>query len=437
MFLFMVLSRIKFYLIFNKNIIYNNKLQKAKFFKKLLFYLLTAIMNTFKFSFIFSCCFLILISACDEDQNSTPTVSVDQDAIQATFGNNIDLTNLANYASQSVPNYITKDNTTNNPITDAGATLGRVLFYDNNLSIDNSIACASCHKQHLAFGDDALASEGVNGTTGRHSMRLVNSRFARERRFFWDERATSLENQTTQPIQDHIEMGFSGQDGNPDFGALISKLENIEYYQELFAFVYGDTNITEARIQNALAQFIRSIQSFDSKYDAGRIQTETDIVPFPNFSTAENNGKHLFIVPAQFNSDGVRIAGGVGCNGCHTAPEFDIDPRSGNNGFVRTIDQNGLDFSVTKAPSLRDLVRNSVTSNGPFMHAGNSDALISVINHYNQIPQFNPNLDPRLAPQGSLQNLALTNQEKADLVAFLRTLSGQNIYTDEKWSDPF
>ena len=179
----------------------------------------------------------------------------------------IDFNALDNYSNQPIPTYIVKDNTPiSNPITDKGATLGRVLFYDKKLSIDNSISCASCHKQEFAFGDTAQVSIGVNGTTGRHSMRLVNSRFALENKFFWDERATSLEVQTTMPIQDHVEMGFSGVSGFPDLDSLRRKLAKQDYYKELFSFVYGDTIITENRIQKSLAQFIRSIQSFDSKF---------------------------------------------------------------------------------------------------------------------------------------------------------------------------
>jgi len=97
----------------------------------------------------------------------------------------LDLGNLANYANQPVPSYITKGNMpAHNPLTDAGATLGRVLFYDTRLSSDNTISCASCHLQELAFGDSAQASTGVNGTTARHSTRLINMRFATEVRFF-------------------------------------------------------------------------------------------------------------------------------------------------------------------------------------------------------------------------------------------------------------
>jgi cytochrome c peroxidase len=122
-------------------------------------------------------------------------------------------------------------------------------------------------------------------------MRLIHTRFGIESRFFWDERAATLELQTTQPIADHSELGFSGQNGRPNMNALLSKLRNIGYYQELFQFVYGDKLVTEARLQECLSQFIRSIQSFDSRYDAGRSLVPNDGAPFPNFTTRENEGK--------------------------------------------------------------------------------------------------------------------------------------------------
>ena len=167
----------------------------------------------------------------------------------------IDLNELFNYDDQFVPNYVNRDNTPpGNAISDAGATLGRVLFYDVNLSANNTVACAHCHKQEFAFGDNRVRSEGLNGgLTGRHSMRLVNARFSNETRFFWDERAVSLEDQTTRPIKDHVEMGFSGTDGDPTIDSLILKLSAIPYYQELFTFVYGSPEITELKMREALA----------------------------------------------------------------------------------------------------------------------------------------------------------------------------------------
>lgn len=364
-------------------------------------------------------------------------------AIKAAFGANIDPTNLANYANQGKPAYLNpaKDNTGGNTITNAKATLGRVLFYDKNLSFDNSIACGSCHKQQFAFGDTAIASKGVaGGITARHTMRLINARFAVETKFFWDERAATLEAQTTQPIQNHAEMGFSGLSGRPGIAALLTKLQSINYYNELFKFVYGDINVTEARMQECLAQFVRSIQSFDSKYDAGRATVPNDGVPFPNFTPQENLGKQTFITAPAFDATGTRIGGGAGCNACHNAPEFDIDPNAGNNSIIGKIPPGtGIDITVTRAPSLRDVTNNAGIENAPLMHTGNLPTLQNVVGHYNtiNIAPGNTNLDPRLRPNGQGQKLNLTGAEQSALVAFIKTLSGTNVYTDKRWSNPF
>ncbi|NBR37263.1 MAG: cytochrome-c peroxidase [Chitinophagales bacterium] len=335
-------------------------------------------------------------------------------AIKEKFGTRIDPTNLANYASQTKPPYILKDNTAGNTITNAKATVGRVLFYDKQLSINNTISCGSCHIQKFAFGDTAIASLGVlNGRTARHSMRLINTRFSNEVKFFWDERAATLENQTTRPIQDHAEMGFSGQSGRPGLSDLLTKLKGIGYYQELFKFAYGDQNITEARLQECLAQFIRSIQSFDAKYDEGRAVTPQDQQPFPNFTQQENMGKNLFLMPPQFNAQGVRIGGGLGCGGCHIAPEFDIHPASGNNGIIGNLNAPGIDINNTRSPSLRDIVAADGTPNGPMMHTGNLRGLQAVIGHYGTInlAPGNTRLDPKLRPNGVGQQLNLTQPE--------------------------
>ncbi|MCB9839068.1 MAG: cytochrome-c peroxidase [Phycisphaeraceae bacterium] len=355
----------------------------------------------------------------------------------------IDLNNLDNYANQPIPAYITKQNTTpGNPITDEGATLGRILFYDVRLSSNDTVACASCHRQERAFSDLPDASIGVNGTTGRHSMRLVNSRFGTERRFFWDERANTLEDQATMPIQDHNEMGFSGANGDPGIGDLIAKLEATSEYPALFEFVFGDSAITESRMQLAMAQFMRSIQSFDSKYDAGRAVSPGDGPPFPNFTINENNGKQLFLAPPAFGPGGQRIGGGAGCAGCHRPPEFDIDPLSLNNGVIGAIG-GGTDITVTRSPTMRDLINPDGTANAGFMHTnlgGTGAPVNAAINHYNNgiiLAPVNTNLDPRLTPGGSPQRLNLTPANVNDMAAFLRTLTGSNVYTDPKWSSPF
>lgn len=387
---------------------------------------------------------LLIVSSCSSeneytpleignDQNEDEVSSALSEITKTYFGDALDFENLANYANQVVPNYITKDNTGANRITNAKATLGRILFYDKSLSIDNSISCASCHKQAFAFGDIADVSMGVNGVTARHSMRLVNSRFADEARFFWDERAATLEQQTTQPIQDHVEMGFSGLNGAPSINDLLVKLLKTAYYPVIFEHVYGDTSITETRLQESLAQFIRSIQSFDSRFDQGLAQTTAINQDFPNFTALENQGKRLFITPPN--------QGGAGCVGCHRAPEFDIDPRSLNNGIISIFGTTlETDQTVSRAPSLRDVYGQNGLLNGNLMHNASKSSMAAVIAHYNAIEtDGNTNLDPRLrgGPGQNGQQLNLTTIEIEALDAFTKTLTGNAVYADDKWSNPF
>ena len=386
---------------------------------------------------------MMLISATKASPNSNTTaIAIDPYAsIKLAFGTNIDPVNLENYANQAKPVYILKNNLGNNVINDKTATLGRVLFYDKNLSINNTISCASCHKQNFAFGDTAVVSVGVEGgLTIRHSMRLINTRFANEAKFFWNERAANLNIQTTMPIVDHLEMGFSGQNGRGNINTLIGKLSTINYYKELFKFTFGDSVVTENRIQNALASFVSSIQSFDSKYDIGRAQVNNDNQPFPNFTATENQGKTLFTTPPVFNAAGLRTTGGLGCNACHNAPEFDIDPNTLNNGIIGIANStNGIDISNTRAATLRDITNATGAINTPMMHTGALRSLRAVINHYNTI-NLNPrntNLDPRLRPGGNGQNLNATDAEIAAIVAFMQTLGGNNVYVNKKWSNPF
>jgi cytochrome c peroxidase len=348
----------------------------------------------------------------------------------------LDMDNLDNYANQTLPVHYnnnvfnTFDNTpANNSITDKGATLGRVLFYDKQLSINNSTACASCHAQTLGFTDTALLSIGFDGIglTDKHSMRLGNTRFYPDSAMFWDKRAASVETQSTQPIQNEVEMGYDAVHGG--MGAVINKMNTLPYYPELFEFVYGDTVITEARIQLALAQFVRSIMSVNSKFDAGFAQVFAPqpggnvAADFPNFTASENRGKTLFL-NAPNN-------GGAGCAGCHSIPTF---------GLVANTLGNGLDAGETtvfKSPSLKN-----IGLYGPYMHDGRFATLAEVVEHYNSGVQVGPATDPKLlTPPGpggpqALQ-LNLTNQDKVDLVAFLNTLTDSVVITDAKFSDPF
>ncbi|PQA85667.1 cytochrome c peroxidase [Hyphococcus luteus] len=364
-------------------------------------------------------------------------ITIDQDAVLLAFEGAVNLSELENYAEPDIPDYITKFQD-GNRVTDAAATLGRVLFYDKSLSNNDEISCGFCHKQSLAFGDNVDYTFGQAGEQQRHTPRLVNAQYAEETNFFWNERVDSLEAQVTEPIHHPNELGFSGRLGQPDFADLVEKLEAIDYYEELFRFVFLDPEITEERLQIALGQFVRSIVSYDSRWDEGRAQVASVDDPFPNFTPDENSGKTLFTrTPAE---------GGAGCAACHRPPEFDIDPNAGHNGVVTVLDDEfSFDYENTRAPSLRDLAHGDGALNGPFMHDGAFDTLRAVIDHYDNLEvtdhadpaEFMASLDERLQTGGSPQTLNLTETEKNQLEAYLLTLGGSALYTDPKWSSPF
>src|SRR5687767_9171620 len=199
------------------------------------------------------------------------------------------------YANVELPPHFTQsgrqdDNTpAENPLTDDGATLGRVLFYDKRLSANNTTSCASCHVQAHAFADPKPFSRGFHGArTDRRAMPLVNVRYYERGRFFWDERAGNLEKMVLLPIQSRIEMG-------QDLERVIDTLSRDAMYPLLFARAFGDREITEQRIGKALAQFVRAIVSYQSRYDDGRGRAQSAQDDFADFTRQENRGKALFM----------------------------------------------------------------------------------------------------------------------------------------------
>lgn len=369
--------------------------------------------------------------ACQKDDPAEPitdTTSAQYPAVSAVL--NLDLNNLPSYTTAlptTYPPNIGVNTPANNPTTDKGATLGRVLFYDRQLSLNNTVSCASCHKQGEGFGDNRQFSAGFQGNqfTTAHSMRLANAMYYLGPQFFWDKRAPTLEFQTTQPMVNAIEMGFDNTVGGID--SLIRKLEQKDYYRELFTWVYGDADITEARMQLALAQFIRSMVSYNSKFDQGFAQVFNPAVQpgagieqnFPNYTASENRGKLIFL-RAPNN-------GGGGCGGCHTAPSFALTANSLSNGL------DAGETTVFKSPSLKN-----IGVGGPYMHDGRFATLAQVVEHYNSGIQNSPSLDNRLkTPGGQPLRLNLTQQQKDDLVAFLMTLDDTALATDSRFSNPF
>jgi cytochrome c peroxidase len=190
----------------------------------------------------------------------------------------------------------------------------------------------------------------------------------------------------------------------------------------------------------ALTDFVNSIESFDAKFDDGYTNQAALVQPFSNFSPQENQGKALFLAPPNLDINGLRIGGGAGCADCHQPPEFDMDPDSGNNGVDHVAGVPASpDFTNTRSPSLRDVIGPNGQPNGPMMHTGDFIEFQTVIEHYNEvIPDVNNNtLDLRLRRGNNGIQLELSANEREALEAFVKTLTGSTVYTDERWSSPF
>lgn len=309
-----------------------------------------------------------------------------------------------------------------NVTTDAGATLGRVLFYDKRLSTNQTISCASCHQQSHGFSDPRAFSTGFNGgLTARNAMGLSHARWYQRKHFFWDERADTLEAQVLMPIQNSTEMGMTLE-------ALTNRLATEPFYADLFTSAFGSPTVTSERISLALAQFVRSIVSVRSKYDMGVTNG------FQNFTAQENLGRQIFFGQV----------GNATCAACHGTDNFVPGPALNNNGLeypyvdhgVGAITGDPADDGKFKVPSLRN-----IELTAPYMHDGRFTNLEQVVEFYNSGVVNNPNLSPPLlnppGQQPGPRRLNLTTDQKAALVAFLKTLTDTNLATDVKYSDPF
>jgi cytochrome c peroxidase len=334
------------------------------------------------------------------------------------------------------------------------ATLGRVLFYDQRLSLNYRVSCGSCHRQQYAFGDNRDRSFGFrNDLTDRNTQQIVNAGL--QGGLFWDLRERILDHMVLQPIANHMEMGLS------DTLEMENRIRSASYYAPLFAEAFGSEEVTTHKIGLALGQFVKSIISVSTKYDYG-IKSVVDagqiiapqFQPFPNFTDLENKGKEAF-----FRT--------FFCSQCHGGPNFNgFNPdfiQESNIGLDLNYNDSGvagLDFETGqpnngkfKVPSLRNI---AVT--GPYMHDGRFQTLEEVVEFYNSGIQAHPQLSPELRQQSIVGNhlgpaipddqeiidgrmipirMYMTGEEKAGIVAFLRTLTDYTMISDPKFSDPF
>ncbi|MBK6263935.1 cytochrome-c peroxidase [Marivirga sp. S37H4] len=318
-----------------------------------------------------------------------------------------------------------------NPPTEKGFQLGRMLFYETKLSGDNSMSCGSCHQQQKAFADGLAVSKGIDGVAGQVSaMSLVNMLWSEK--FTWNGRMPSLETQSLEPITNPIEMHESLENA-------IIKLEE-DGYSDLFQDVFGSPEITEEKIGKALSQFQRALISADSKYDQ---KLRGEYQP----TQQELRGEKLFFthpIPGQLR--------GGNCGDCHLGPLTSgaIDGLQGfhNNGLDNDENMDEGLMAVTgdpkdrgrfKTPSLRNIALTA-----PYMHDGRFQTLEEVLEHYDQGIHQSNTLDI-LIIEGSNENQAagerpqlfLSEQEKEDIIAFLHMLTDENFINNPQFSNPF
>ncbi len=308
----------------------------------------------------------------------------------------------------------------NQQITSDGATLGRVLFYDEQLSAKNNVSCGSCHAQEFAFADNAQFSEGIDAQlTERNSPNLNDLAWSNGGlagggpALFWDCRETDLEKMVLQPIEHEGELG-------KDLDYMVEKLSRISYYPDLFKNAFGSSEITSGRVGSAISQFIRSMSSFDSKYDQVKMGQAA-------FTTSERRGEEIF----ETNCGTV----------CHGEPGFSSS-RPLNNGLDSVFTDEGMggwngnpsSIGKFKSPSLRN-----IEFTAPYMHDGRFETLEEVIDFYSEEIKEHPNKDFWWVGQRDLgfKGFDFTDQEKEDLLNFMKALTSTNFLTHDKWSDPF
>lgn len=321
----------------------------------------------------------------------------------------------------------------NNPLTVQGVELGRMLFYEKRLSGNNTMSCASCHKQEKAFTDDRRFSIGIKNIAGtKNSMSLANLLWTNH--FFWDGRAASLEEQALIPIQDPIELHQS-------LAEAVQKLQETEIYPPKFRLVFGSEKITAENIAKAIAQFERTLISANSKYDK-YLRDEykaTDL---------ELQGIELFFTHPIPQAN---LRGG-NCGDCHLQITTSGD-RNGFRGFhnngldtdqrlnigLQAVTRNPADRGKFKAPTLRNIALTA-----PYMHDGRFSRLEEVLDHYDQHVRMSETLDPLIReasnepfPSPSEPKLYLTAKEKQAILAFLQMLTDEEFIKNPQFKNPF
>ncbi len=312
-----------------------------------------------------------------------------------------------------------------NPLTEQGVNLGRHLFYETALSSNNTIACATCHRQEMAFTDGLAHSLGVGGARHPRSAMAI-SNLVWEPKLTWDGSAPSLEAQCLIPLANPIEM-------NQPLAASVSRLQALPKYPELFWQAFGTRTVTIGNVQKALAQFERTLVSSHSRYDDFRRTNNNSLL-----SPDELAGLLLL----QHPDPSRRTGRGGNCSDCHGGDLFTTHDFANNGldaGFtdpgLGTITGRATDNGKFRIPSLRNIALTA-----PYMHDGRFATLQQVLDHYNDhIVTRSPNLSPLIqsaSNTGSGQTLGLTSDEKRKIIAFLQTLTDTTFTQNPQFSQP-
>ena len=338
---------------------------------------------------------VLILIGCDKENPN---------AISLTIGTSLNLIYPSNFPTPAMPPW--------NPLTEEGVNLGRHLFYDPILSSDNTVSCASCHKQEYSFGDNTPYSFGVNQAIGeRNTPVIVNSAFQVE--FDWDGKSNSLEDQAIRPIFNDIELH------NNNWSEVLYRLQTSELYPDLFYAAFGTSNIDSSHVLMALSQFERTLISSNSRFDKwlnGEVAfTNAELNGFDIYNTERGDCFHCHPIGLFTNNT-------FHNNGLDPAPFLDLGRYN--------VTQNTLDEGAFKSPSLRN-----IEFSAPYMHDGRFSTLDEVIDHYDFGGHDSPTVDPLMKYIGI--GLLLSPAEKEHLKAFLLTLSDQSFMNNPNFSNPF
>lgn len=308
-----------------------------------------------------------------------------------------------------------------NPTTIEGSKLGRYLFYDSILSLDNSISCASCHRQEYAFSDSPNAfSKGFNGTIlNRNTPALFN--LAWYESLFWDGRAVSIEDQVFFPVRDHQEMHLNWE-------IAVKRIQKKPFYRQLFKEAFGISKIDSTHVAYAIAQFERTLLSYNSKYDkATQGVTILSADEYAGFVLMNDMTKGDCLHCHTTDGNGLGTTGKFSNNGLVNAKRVSDYFDSGRGAVSRKENEIGQ----FKIPSLRN-----VALTAPYMHNGKFKSLEEVLDFYSEKVNNCVNIDSKMtaAHQGGVK---LTTEEKRKIICFLNALTDSSFITNIEFSNPW